>query len=136
MQKNYVASTDKKTVGLITYRVLCESDEIGKYVVQTCETEWDPDDFRIFGKDLYDQRWDLQTIETDDITVQESLLASPAFMNDVTPRIERQHRLHNQHIPIPPLILRGSDHLIFDGYARWHFFKAIGVQQCLAYISG
>ena len=49
--------------------------------------------------------------------------------------IKKQKELFAGKIVIPPLILRGNDLFIFDGYARYHFFKDIGIKRCLAYVN-
>lgn len=116
------------------YRIVDPAD-IEAYVVETCEAEWDPEDFELFGCDLYDQRWELRQVQVLDIRPLESQLASDAFVADVAPRIETQRGLFRDNVPIPPLILRGKDYLIFDGYARWHFLKERNVTTCLAYVS-
>lgn len=119
----------------IEYVVLDNPADIEAYVVATCEEEWDPEDFDNVGLDLYDQNWSLNEVSVKDISVLEQQLESPAFMEDVTSRIATQKKLFEQNVPIPPLILRGRDFLIFDGYARWHLFKELGVSKCLAYVS-
>ena len=119
----------------IEYVVLENPIDIETYVVATCEEEWDPEDFGNVGPDLYDQNWSLNEVSVKDISVHEQQLKSPAFVEDVTPRIDTQRKLYEHKVPIPPLILRGRDLLIFDGYARWHLFKELGVSKCLAYIS-
>lgn len=119
----------------ICYRVLNDSDEIERFVVATCNEEWDREDFEQFGLDLYEQQWALRQVPVDKIQVLRHQLQSADFIADVTPRIEKQRALHRNGDAIPPLILRGHDYLIFDGYARWHLFNELGVKECLAYIS-
>ena len=118
----------------IQYRVLVEPAEIERFVLATCEEEWDPEDFEEFGQDLYDQRWVLERVPVEKIQVLQHQLESDEFIADVTPRIERQRVLHGSGEAVPPLILRGDDYLIFDGYARWHLLKELGIKECLAYV--
>jgi len=118
----------------IKYRVLDEPVEIERFVLATCEEEWDPEDFEEFGCDLYDQQWALEQVPVEKIQVLQHQLESAEFIADVTPRIEQQRTLHRSGEAVPPLILRGSDYLIFDGYARWHLLKELGIKECLAYV--
>lgn len=119
----------------VRYGVIEDADEIERYVLATCDEEWDPDDFVEFGQDLYDHCWELRQVPVSEIQTLKHQLESPAFIADVTPRIEQQRKLHRDGEVIPPLILRGHDYLIFDGYARWHLFHEIGAKECLAYVS-
>ena len=125
----------KMQVEGLRYVVLVDSEKIEKFVVSTCEEEWDNEDFETFGDDLYGQTWKLSEVLVKNIQVQKQLLQSPIFIKDVTPRIAKQRELYEEGIAIPPLILRGKDLLIFDGYARWHFFRSLGLNKCLAYTS-
>ena len=118
------------------YRVLTDEAEIQEYVLAVCEKEWSLEDFDGYGKDLYGQTWRLNKTKVADILPQKELLESERFIADVTPRIAKQRELYRNGVAIPPLILRGKDYFIFDGYARWHMFKELGVDRCLAYTSG
>lgn len=119
----------------IYYRVLDDPYEIEQFVLAICEEEWDPEDFEEFGDDLYDQQWELERVPVQKIQTLQHQLESPEFITDVTPRIEQQRVLHRNGEAIPPLILRGDDYLLFDGYARWHLFNELGKTECLAYVS-
>jgi len=135
MRSNLPDNIEEQKFGEITYRTYRKSFEIEIYVLKTCEKEWDTDDFKIFGEDLYNHEWQLQVVDVESINVQKKLLESPEFIADVAPRIEVQRKLFESGVPIPPLILRGKDHLIFDGYARWHLLNEKRIAQCLAYVS-
>lgn len=132
--KRRLNATSKQLDG-IHYLALEASDEIEKYVLAICEEEWSLEDFDEYGPDLYNQKWELTEVEVKQILPQQQLLHSPKFIADVTPRIAKQRELHANGIAIPPLILRGKDLFLFDGYARWHFFNEIEVHHCLAYTS-
>lgn len=119
----------------IKYRVLVDESEIQNYVVTVCEEEWSLEDFDDYGTDLYDQTWRLAEVSVSDILPQAELLKSVKFVADVTPRIAKQKSLYEEGTPIPPLILRGRDLFLFDGYARWHMFKEFGITRCFAYTS-
>lgn len=117
----------------ITYSVLGE-DKIRDYVVKICEAEWDAEDFPKYGDDLYKSQWKLEEVEVSKIKVDQDMLQSETFQKDVQPRIVKQRELHEKKEPIPPLILRGNDLLIFDGYARYHLLQELGIKKCLAYV--
>ncbi|MEE4298082.1 MAG: hypothetical protein V2J24_01455 [Pseudomonadales bacterium] len=118
----------------IEYEVLDEPEQIEGYVLRVADEEWDPEDFDDFGADLHGKSWSLERVAVARVRPQNTLLASPEFQADVQPRIAAQRCMHRRGEAIPPLILRGADLLIFDGYARWHLFRELGISTCLAYV--
>lgn len=126
------ALTEKKLNG-ISFFVLPQ-EQIPKYVFDVCQGEWDKEDFVKYGDDLYKATWQIEKILVDKIKVNEEMLKSDAFQKDVQPRIVKQKELYAAGVPMNPLILRGSDLLIFDGYARWHLLKQLGAKHCMAYV--
>ncbi len=123
---------EKKLNG-IRYCLVSE-DKIKDYVVEIANKEWSGDDFLKYGDDLYKSEWSLEVIEVRKIKPNYEMLKTEKFQKDLLPRIKEQQKLNSQDKPIPPLILRGSDLLIFDGYARYHVFKERKVEKCLAYV--
>ena len=123
----------QKVINGITYTTLAP-DKIRKYVIQICEKEWDTEDFPKYGADLYDSSWKLEEIEVAKIVLNETLLQSDTFQKDVQTRIKKQKKLYATRKPLAPLILRGNDLLIFDGYARYHLLNELGVKKCFAYV--
>lgn len=118
----------------IAYDVLEDPAQIERYVLGVADAEWDPEDFDEFGADLLGQHWSLECVPVASIRPQQALLDSAAFQADVQPRIAAQRSIHGRGESVPPLILRGSDFLIFDGYARWHYFEERRIARCLAYV--
>lgn len=127
-------SNPKMVLEGIRYRVLATSAEVERYVLSITEKEWDAEDFEEFGRDLHDREWTLERVTVGKIKVLKHQLESAEFLADMTPRVEQQRVLHRSGEAIPPLILRGDDYLIFDGYARWHLLNELGVNECLAYV--
>jgi hypothetical protein len=117
----------------VKYYVLSEN-EVRDYVISVAKEEWETEDFDLYGDDLYKSKWKLEEIEVDKITMRADLLASNEFLKDVSPRIEKQLEIIPTGINIPPLILRGSDLLLFDGYARTNALKKLEKKKCLAYV--
>jgi hypothetical protein len=117
----------------IRYITLPE-DTIRDYIIKKCEEEWDAEDFPIYGDDLYNSTWKLVEMEVKNIKINEELYRSDIFQADVQPRIKNQIELRTKNIAIPPLIIRGQDNLIFDGYARWSMFQAQGITKCLVFV--
>lgn len=122
-----------RTVENVNYSVT-NPENVRAYVIGVAEKEWEKKDFDLYGDDLYKSEWKLEEADVDQIKLNEQMLATEAFQNDLRPRIQNQIEIHKKSIIIPPLILRGKDLFIFDGYARYHFFKLLGVKKCLAYV--
>jgi hypothetical protein len=117
----------------VKYIILPDAD-IRDYVIAIAQDEWEPADFDLFGQDLYQSQWVLAEVEIAKIAMRTELLTSEAFLEDVTPRIETQLKIIPEGVAVPPLILRGSDFLIFDGYARTNALRRLGKSRCLAYV--
>lgn len=115
------------------YRLLSD-DKIREFVLDVAHAEWELLDFDIYGDDLLYSAWELREVELGQIKRNEELLASPKFQDDLKPRIAEIKALIRNASTITPLILRGSDFLIFDGYARYQAFKDLGIRKCLAYV--
>lgn len=98
------------------------------------DKEWDPEDFDKYGEELQSAVWGLVIVEVQDVKEHPEIIRSEEFLTDLRPRIQTVSKLIREGKPIPPLILRGKDHLIFDGYARLHALRALGVKKCLAYV--
>lgn len=113
---------------------LFPEEQIKKYVIDICEKEWDSDDFPKYGDDLYRSTWKLEEIEVAKISPNPTLMQSKFFQKDVQPMLQKQKELYLAKTPIFPLILRGKDLLIFDGYARYLLLKGLGTKKCLAYV--
>ena len=127
-------SPDLKAVVQGVHYTLLPQVRIREYCVRVCEEEWDPPDFEEFGPDLYRSVWSLEEVRTGQILPNAGLMARESFQDDLRPRIATQMELFGTQTPIPPLILRGRDHLIFDGYARYHMLKRVGASLGLAYV--
>jgi hypothetical protein len=108
---------------------------IAAWVRKMASKEWEPDDLDKWGQDLLTPHWCVQVVPVATITMRPELLASEQFQTELLGRVAIQIGLIRDRTPIPPLVLRGGDLFLFDGYARTHALRALGVAQCLAYVS-
>ena len=113
---------------------LIPDEKLQGFVERMAKEEWEVEDFERYGEELHNSRWKLEEVELAKIKMRPELLASRQFQKELVKRIEKQRELCTSGIPIHPIILRGADQLIFDGYARVHFLKEIGKKRCLAYV--
>ena len=121
-------------VDAVVYEV-ADGGAIAAWVREMASKEWEPDDFDKWGQDLLTSEWSIQAVSVAAITMRPELLASEEFQTELLGRVATQIGLIRDRTPIPPLVLRGGDLFLFDGYARTYALKAVGVAQCLAYIS-
>ncbi len=119
----------------VRYKILVSAEDIKDYVESVVRKEWTEDDFRIYGKDLYQALWRTEEIEVKNILPNWEKLKTEEFKKDLCHRIKKQKELQEKDMAIPPLILRGTDLFIFDGYARWSLFNKKGIARCLAYVA-
>jgi hypothetical protein len=117
----------------VKYEVL-DKDDVRRFVLSVARAEWESHDFDKYGRDLNESTWDVQEVDVQRIKPNEQLLSSPEFKEDLKHRIDEVMKLMRTDQAIPPLILRGSDLLIFDGYARYKAFLTLRIGKCLAYV--
>ena len=118
----------------VTYEVLPDS-EIAARVRSMASEEWEPEDFEKWGQDIFVSVWSVQVVPVSEIKMRPELLASQEFQADLKNRIATQIGLIRAHKPIPPLMLRGGDLFLFDGYGRANALRALGIAVCVAYVS-
>ncbi len=122
-----------RVVGGIRYGLI-EPSVVREHILSMADQEWDPEDFARSGKDLRNATWKLEKVKVQSVRMHTELMRSREFRNDLRLRIGRVLKLIKRGGSIPPLVLRGKDLLIFDGYAGLHALRQLGATECLAYI--
>lgn len=117
----------------VRYRIH-KKERVREYVIAVAREEWEPRDFDLYGADLFNSVWMLREVPMAKIKPNKELLASPEFQEDLRHRIQKVKALLRDGEPLPPLILRGSDLLILDGYARYSVLVEMKITKCLAYV--
>lgn len=118
----------------VEYLVIQDPRKIKEYVRVVVNKEWEKEDFDKYGEDL-NTNWVLREVDVKEIKRNKELDFLEYFKKDLYVRVSNILKLLNQKKMIPPLILRGKDLLIFDGYARLEAFNKKGIKKCLAYVS-
>lgn len=122
-----------KSLRGIRYKIL-ESSKIFDYVISVADKEWECLDFVKYGNDLKNSGWVLRKIKISAVKTNKKLLKSAKYQKDLGKRIKKIKLMVSEKKPMPPLILRRKDFLIFDGYARYHVLKELGIKECFAYV--
>ena len=133
----------------ITYWVIEDPAEIADFINSNIRKEWEAD-LRSVGRDpredpwlqtLYRSKWRLEVVDADRIVL------NPDIMNYVDTergyrfqeslakrRKELRSVMETYRAVIWPVILRGEDMLLADGYCRLTTLQEIGISQVYAYL--
>lgn len=133
----------------ITYWVIEDPAEIADFINTNIRKEWEAD-LRSVGRDpredpwlqtLYRRKWRLEIVDADRIVL------NPDIMNYVDTqrgysfqellakrRKELRSVIETYRVVIWPVILRGEDMLLADGYCRLSTLQEIGISQAYAYL--
>lgn len=122
-----------EVLGGVRYRLIKPS-KIREHILSMANNEWDPEDFIHYGEDLRKATWKLERVRIEKVRMRPELIRSRDFRKELRPRIANHLNLIKAGRPMPPLVLRGEDFLIFDGYARLHALRHLGAEECLAYV--
>lgn len=114
----------------VSYLILLDPEEIRTEVLAIVKKEWEKSDFDVYGKYIKNAQWRLEKVATSAITFG----PDQPDQKDLAPRIATHLKLLEKKTPIPPLILKGDDLLIFDGYARINALRKKAITTCLAYV--
>ena len=127
----------------ITYWVLNEPKEIRGLINSNIRQEWERDNLTD-GVDsaaddwlltLPKRVWRLGILDINRITLDPSMMSRESFVKELDERSNEMRRsISEYHIVIWPLVLRGEDHRLKDGYCRFTTLKKMGIRRILAYV--
>ncbi|MBI3859086.1 MAG: hypothetical protein HY296_02440 [Thaumarchaeota archaeon] len=126
----------------VTYWVINEPTEIRKLINQNIRHEWERDaehdgidptrDPWLLG--LSKLEWSLRTVRTSDVKVDVSLMSNRAFVHRLQERSRQLRRGILQYdAVIWPMVVRGDDLMLKDGYSRYTTLKGMGMSKTLVY---
>lgn len=127
----------------ITYWTISDPNQIRRFMNENIRHEWKKDD----ESDNLDPRndpwlrglsklnWSLRTIKITDIKLDSSMMERRSFVEELEERSEELARgIENYDIVIWPVVLRGEDLMLVDGYFRYTTLKRLSKTRTLAYI--
>jgi hypothetical protein len=127
----------------ITYWVINDPDEVYRFINSNVRGEWERDN----QKDGVDSRrdewlvslprrkWRLRILETSRIRLDPSTIASEVFTTRLEQRSEEMRRnISEYHIAIWPLVIRGEDFELRDGYCRLAALKSLRINKVMSYV--
>ncbi len=126
----------------ITYWVIDDSKQIRRFINTTIRREWEKDaetdgvdaSLDPWLRDLSKMKWSLRTIAVANIKLDPSMMRQQEFVARLEERSRQLRRgieLYGQ--VIWPVIIRGEDSTLKDGYCRYTTLKTMGVKRTLAY---
>jgi len=127
----------------ITYWVINDSRQIRRFINTNIRHEWEKDaetDGVVLSIDpwlrgLSRMKWSLRTIAVANVQPNPFLIKQQDFVRRLKERSEQLRRgieLYDQ--VIWPIIVRGEDSMLKDGYCRYTTLKTMGVKRTLAYV--
>ena len=127
----------------ITYWVIDDRKEIRRFINTYIRREWEEDN-RSDGLDsrkddwlrsLARREWRLRDIRMERVRLNPVMMASPVFASRLKQRREEmQHSITDYGAVIWPLVLRGEDYMLKDGYCRFTTLRSMGMRKVLAYV--
>lgn len=127
----------------ITYWVLNDPKEIRGFINSNVRQEWERDNLTD-GVDsdaddwlltLPKRVWRLRSLAIDEMTLDPSMMARESFVKQLDERSNEMRRsISEYHIVLWPLVLRGEDYRLKDGYCRFTTLERMGIRRVLAYI--
>jgi len=91
-----------------------------------------------FNKEWYPEMdswdWTVETLKVSEIKLWKPLLEDLAFTSSLEERVKVQTNRILQGEVIEPVVVRGRDMVIYDGYARLHALKHLKKSKVLAYV--
>jgi hypothetical protein len=127
----------------ITYWVINDPTQIRRFINTNIRHEWEKDaetdevDPKIdpWLRGLSKMKWSLRTIATSNVRLNPFLMKKERFVRRLEERSKQLRRgIEHYDQLIWPIIMRGEDSMLKDGYCRYTTLKAIGVKTTLAYI--
>ena len=117
----------------VRYRVKKEL-EIRNHLFAMPLLEWEEEEFNREYPEMDRWNWTVETLKVRDIKLWKPLMEDPAFISELEKRVEVQrNRILGGEI-VEPIVVRGRDMIIYDGYARLHALKQLGKRETLAYV--
>jgi hypothetical protein len=132
-----------KRIEGITYWVIDDSSQIRRFINTNIRDKWEKDaetdgidpSLDPWLRDLPKLKWSLQTIAMASVRLDPSLITRNDFVERLEERSKQLRRgieLYDQ--VIWPVIIRGEDSMLKDGYCRSTTLKTMGVKRPLAYV--
>ena len=128
----------------ITYWVLNDPKEIRHFINSNIGQEWERDniDDGVDSKtdewllSLPRRVWRLRMLSVAKITLDPLMMAREDFVKRLDERSNEMRRSVSEYhrFVIWPLVLRGEDYRLKDGYCRFTTLKKMGIRRVLAYI--
>jgi hypothetical protein len=127
----------------ITYWVIDDVKEIRTFVNSNLREEWERDN----QKDEVDsstdnwlislprREWHLRNILTDSVNLDPSTMTREDFKARLEERSKELRRcITEYHSVIWPVVVRGEDYQLKDGYCRYAALRKLGVNKVMAYV--
>jgi len=117
----------------VNYAVVRES-MIRAHLFGKLLPEWGEEAFNEELPEMDGWLWRAERVKISDIKLWDEVMRDPTFILELEKRVAMQKDRIVQGEHIEPIVIRGRDMVIYDGYARLHVLKQLGKTEVMAYI--
>nr|ADQ54410.1 hypothetical protein E37-7F_27 [uncultured marine crenarchaeote E37-7F] len=118
----------------VKYRVVTQS-KIRKHLSTILLNEWGIEEFNVeWHSKMNGWDWTVEILKVSDIKLWTNVMEDSNFLLNLEERVEIQKDRILQNQSIEPIVVRGRDMVLYDGYARFHSLKRLGKHKVLAYV--
>ena len=127
----------------ITYWVISDPTELERFINSNVKSEWEKDnhDDGIDSKtddwlmSLRKREWRVKSIDISRVQPDPLMISNKKFAERLDKRSNELRRsISGYHVVIWPIILRGEDQRLKDGYCRFTTLRKMGISRTLAYV--
>ncbi len=135
-----------KKLGKFTYNILKNHKDIKPFLLKWLGAEWNHD-HKEYPEQLWTKEWleqlpnlkfKLKIVNIDEIRPRKELMnyktKSYCFMDELKERAKDREESMQRGVSIEPLVVRGSDMELMDGYTRYIVIKKFGEKKVYAYV--
>ena len=127
----------------VTYWVIDDSKEIRRLINTNIRHEWEKDaetegidpSLDPWLRGLSKMKWSLKRFATSNVRLDSSMMRRRDFvarLQERSKQLRREIELYDR--VIWPVIIRGEDSMLRDGYCRYTTLKTMAVEKILAYV--
>jgi hypothetical protein len=127
----------------ITYWVVNDRKEIRRFINTSVRREWEEDN-KNDGVDsrkddwllsLPRREWRFRILRMDRVRLNPEMMARSSFTTELNRRSREMRRsLTSYGIVIWPIVIRGEDYELKDGYCRFTTLRGMGIRTVFAYV--
>jgi hypothetical protein len=117
----------------VKYAVVRET-RIRAHLFDKLMPEWGKEEFEEELPEMEGWIWRAERVKISAIKLWDAVMRDPQFIAELEKRVMTQKDRISRGEGIEPIVVRGGDMVIYDGYARLHALKQLGKDEVLTYV--